>query len=87
MPKALETKINLDNRQAFYYDIFVELSSSRGRDEFGAFPITASELLSYCTFYGINDIEQRTVIAKHIRALDSAFLERLASKKDKEVKT
>lgn len=87
VPKALESKPSLDGRQQFYYNIFAELSGDRGRDEHGLMRISMLEVLAYCTFYGINDIEQRTTLARFVRALDAAYLEELARKKDKEPKS
>lgn len=87
IPKALQSRPSLDVRQKYYFGIFADLSGSRGRDQSGFLPVSVHELLAYCTFYGINDIEQRTTIARHISSLDSAYLKELDKKKDKERKS
>lgn len=75
-PAALRDRPVTNFVQDFYLDIFNKLSKSRQFSMAGPLSIPVeTALLAYCTFYGINDIEQRESIANAMHALDAVYLE------------
>lgn len=81
-PKALLSRPALDQRQLFYYSIFTEISGDRGRTDMAPLPLTTFDIKAYCEFYGIDDLEQRASIALQVKAMDRAYLEKAASKRN-----
>jgi hypothetical protein len=59
----------------YYLRIFQELAGSRGYSQSGTpLPLPLSEIRAYCDFFEITSLQEKTLLWKMIRRLDSAFV-------------
>ncbi len=91
MPPPLENRPKLDEASALYYEVFIDLSTSRATGETLS-PIPFSEVMKYCDELGVLDRDLRftywriihacdgTVLSDHVTAM-KAEAERLRNKK------
>lgn len=85
-PKALLDKPKLGFAEQWYFDVFFDLSGSRRSSMGGLMPIPYSELVGYCQYYEITELEEKALLAKYLRAMDLEYLDIQSEKRDADSK-
>lgn len=80
-PMALLTRPTVENRLAYYLKAFDRCSASRQHGSEGQpLPISMNDVLAYCQFFAVDDLDMRERLLDHLQALDEVYLD-LAAKR------
>jgi hypothetical protein len=78
----LDEKPDISSEASTFWEVFLLLSRSRRMGmSLGAIPI--SEVLAYCEFYSIVDVDERDSLLRIISMVDSYYLELHSPKETK----
>lgn len=59
----------------------MELTQSREYSQFGQpLPIPLSEYVAYCELFGIKELSEREAMFRHVRAMDTIFVEKVGER-------
>lgn len=81
MPKALQDRPKLTDRQSHFYGIYNELAQSREISQVGALPLGIDKLRHYVDYFQIRRLEEREEIFTFVGALDEVYCEVVNARK------
>ncbi len=71
----MKDRPEIDPTLIFFYEAFHDLSTSRPVSQAGPLPIPISEVLAYCEFYQIHDLDFRSTLLGLVKRMDGQYLE------------
>lgn len=70
----MKERPELDPSLIFFYEAFHDLSTSRPVSQAGPLPIPISEVLAYCAYYKIDDLDFRATLLDLVKRMDGKYL-------------
>ena len=78
--QALKDRPELDYPQTFMYNMFNELSGSRGMSSVGPLGIPITEIKAYCEFFEVRNLDEKAHIFRFVSHLDGVYLKFVTDK-------
>lgn len=71
---AIRDRPTLDPALGWIWDAFGVLDQARGNNGFSLQPIALQEIRAYAELVGLEDLESRETLIRHVQAMDRQYL-------------